>query len=89
MTRMEEVALRDGAEILDDLKHAVGYPRFYRNSFNVSLVLDDGADRPCLITWRLLEGLGLAKAGPVLDGGGSMYFSVTPAGLAFLKAVSQ
>lgn len=69
-----------GREMLDDLKHAVGYPEFNRNSYAV----DSGVVNESL-RWECLVSLGLATRGPVIPDEAGRYYYVAPAGLEFLR----
>lgn len=78
---MKGGAQDEGADILQLLQHAVGFPRFYRNWYC--------APRATSVEkrWWTLVGMGLAKSGPVAPGG--RYFAVTEAGLVFLASLAK
>jgi hypothetical protein len=65
------------------LRHAVGYPRCYRNGYSAVVGTDNWAE------WQLLVGLGLASEGETTNGGENQLFHVTAPGLSLLHWVGK
>ena len=74
-----EKAKNIGKIALENLRHAVGYPEFYRNAYCCQIDSDDD------FYWSVLVGLGLAKFGPLINDGRDRYYHVTRAGLEALR----
>lgn len=68
-----------GEKLLHNLKHAVGYPNFYRNRFCVTV------GEKVEEEFELLSAMGLTRRGSYINEGKACYFHVTEAGLEFLR----
>jgi len=79
MTSLDE---RLGAEMLDDLRHAVGGGDGGRNYY----CAETGGDADA--RWQVLVGLGLARRGRELNEGRDVYYVATDAGMSLVMATA-